>query len=172
MKNLIDIICEKLKVSSKTKITKTNEDVLVLEADTNKNYTFDLKLFLHVLDKLNEEYKNPPLIVSHSNKYFYGLYNIKGISSNKIIIHISSGVCKFITISTPTMYENVHQNNNATQKILDIFSKTYKKYDKFKFESPYKANYMYVWYSYKNESIYINITNDSYQKLLKQNYFD
>ena len=59
MKNLKEII-EGLKVNSKSKLSKEiNEDVLVLEADTNQNYTFDLKLFLHVLEKLNEEYKNP-----------------------------------------------------------------------------------------------------------------
>ena len=161
------------KKNSKSKLSKEiNEDVLVLEADTNQNYTFDLKLFLHVLEKLNEEYKNPPLVVSHSDKYFYGLYNIKGISPNKIIVHITSGVGKFITISTPTMYKNLHLNSGAIQKILDTFSKTYKKYDKFKFEAPYQAKYMYVWYSYKENAICINVTNETYQKLLKQNYFE
>ena len=166
MKNLKDIIIERLHLNKNTKLNN-NEDVLVLD---NINDMFDFKLFLHCFSSLYEEYKTKNLMVytaGYNAQRYYDLFD------NNILNIDTSNDKKILEIYTSsTHFDKFIMSNDAPKKLIEEL-KQYNNGSKFYFQDICMTNkYLYVWYSLNDDTICIFSSNNTYENLLKNKYFN
>lgn len=177
MKNLKDIVIEKLIINKDMDNARLpDEEVLILEGDKNK--LFDRDLFITGLEDLNKKHPNRPLYITVRGEEYLDLaskYNHSEIRIDDFIL--STEHILTIYIFTYHKSKSVIENKNGVKLILKHMSSCAKNIKTFRIGIPYDRDesytkYMYVWYSLKDDVMRIDLSDESYNKLLNDHYFD